>query len=303
MAQDLIKSRLSQKIMAINGETKGAMGLSLALHVAVLVLFIWGLPSFSSPKQLQENINVVEILTVADITNVKIAKPKAPKPNQDTIKPSAATPPKQAMAEPAPKIVPKVKLKPKIRQREIEPLPKAVVKEEEKKPEPEEKKEEPVEKKEEPVDAFASVLKSVEELEAKEQDEEPVENEFDKVEDFLTKASKESYQPGIPLSISEIDAVRQQIMRNWTVLGGARNAESIQVLLEITVARDGTVTSVEILNDSRYAGDLYFRAMADSAVRAVKKSSPLQNLPEEKYEGEKGWHRMELTFDPSEMLY
>ncbi len=248
---------------------------------------------------------------MSDITNVRIATPKAPKIDPNKKKASSAAEPKASLAEPVRREAPKVKIKPKpIRAREIEPLPKAIAKEpepeapQEKPEEKEPPKEEPEEvKKEEPVDAFASVLKSVESMEAKEQDETPQESNFEEVEDFLSTASKDSYQPGIPLSLSEIDAVRQQIMRNWTVLGGARDAQDMQVKLVIELARDGSVSNVEIVEQGRYMTDQFFRAMADSAVRAVKKSSPLKYLPEEKYDGAKGWNRMELTFDPREMLY
>ncbi len=306
MVQVLPKWHSSLRLMAENNPAMTqAMVVSLILHLGLAALLLWGLPSFYPPKELQENINVVEILTVSDITNVRVAKPKAPKPVENTKKPSAAAEPKKALAEPVREQAPKVKIKPRpIQKKDIEPLPEAITKPEET-PKPEEKKEEEVVvRKEEPQeDAFASVLKSVEEMQADEKDETPVESKFDEVEDFLSKASKERYQPGIPLSLSERDAVRQQIMRNWTVLGGARDAASTQVKLEISLARDGTVTNVEIVDTRRYNNDGYFRAMADSAVRAVQKSSPLQHLPAEKYDGEKGWQRMELNFDPSEMLY
>jgi hypothetical protein len=265
--------------------------------------------TFLKPKQLQETDITVDMLTVADITNVRASKPKAKevkKPDQAV--PSSATPPKKALAEPVHKEEPKVKPTPRpIQERVIEPLPKAVVKKEEK-PKPEEKQKEEIVKKEEvQEDHFAAVLKSIEEMkpeqEVQEKAEEDSKGKFDEVEDFLSNIPEDSYQPGIPLSLSERDAIHQQIMRNWTVLGGARDAASMQVQLQISLALDGSVTEVEILDTGRYQNDGYYRAMADSAVRAVQKSSPLRNLPQEKYEGKDGWKRIELTFDPSEMLY
>ncbi len=50
---------------------------------------------------------------------------------------------------------------------------------------------------------------------------------------------------------------------------------------------------------SRYNSDSFFRAAADSALRAVHECSPLKNLPPEKYDT---WHYMELNFDPKDML-
>ena len=42
------------------------------------------------------------------------------------------------------------------------------------------------------------------------------------------------------------------------------------------------------------------RAVESSTLRAIRRSAPLQNLPPEKYEGEKGWNTLVLNFDPSE---
>ena len=66
------------------------------------------------------------------------------------------------------------------------------------------------------------------------------------------------------------------------------------------MAQDGTVTSVRILDTSRYASDQFFRAAADSAVRAVKnpQCTPLK-LPLDKYEQ---WKTMTLSFNPKDLL-
>jgi hypothetical protein len=46
-------------------------------------------------------------------------------------------------------------------------------------------------------------------------------------------------------------------------------------------------------------GEEFFRAAAESAYRAVKKCTPLRQLPVTKYER---WRDIELTFNPKEML-
>jgi hypothetical protein len=48
----------------------------------------------------------------------------------------------------------------------------------------------------------------------------------------------------------------------------------------------------------RYTSEPFFRAAADSALRAVFKCSPLKNLPPEKYGS---WREMELNFDPQDL--
>jgi hypothetical protein len=49
----------------------------------------------------------------------------------------------------------------------------------------------------------------------------------------------------------------------------------------------------------RYNSDTFYRAAADSAVRATHECSPLKNLPPDKYGS---WKEMELTFNPADML-
>ncbi len=144
-------------------------------------------------------------------------------------------------------------------------------------------------------------------MNVKEGDEEPEKTEevdFSEIEDFLSNVEKQSeYKPGLPLSISEKDAIKQQIMRNWTFNAGAKAAQDIVVSLKISVAKDGSVRNVKIDNMIRYSSDSFFRAMVDSAVRAVRKTSPLRNLPIEKYDVKDGWREMVINFDPSEMMY
>ena len=101
--------------------------------------------------------------------------------------------------------------------------------------------------------------------------------------------------------MSEKDAIRSQFIKCWNVPAGAKDAGNLIVVLRIALQQDGTVSDVKLANnDARYAGDSFFRAAADSAVRAVWMCSPLKNLPPDKYDA---WGDMELTFDPSDMLF
>ncbi len=70
--------------------------------------------------------------------------------------------------------------------------------------------------------------------------------------------------------------------------------------VHVEVNPDGTVSSVRLENTARYNSDPFFRAAADSAVRAIKnpQCSPLK-LPPDKYEQ---WKTMTLTFNPKDLL-
>jgi hypothetical protein len=68
----------------------------------------------------------------------------------------------------------------------------------------------------------------------------------------------------------------------------------------LIVARDRRVQSATIVDQWRYSQDSYFRAAADSAIRAI--NSPqceTLNLNPDKYDL---WKDMVVTFDPREML-
>jgi TonB family protein len=105
------------------------------------------------------------------------------------------------------------------------------------------------------------------------------------------------------MSMSELDAIRSQISKCWSVPAGAKNAQDLQVTLRVQLDQTGMVVDVQIADEStaRYSsGDTFFRAAADSAMRAVRQCSPLRNLPPEKYDT---WRDIIMTFDPKEMLF
>ncbi|HEY3638557.1 MAG TPA: hypothetical protein VGK90_10435 [Rhizomicrobium sp.] len=72
------------------------------------------------------------------------------------------------------------------------------------------------------------------------------------------------------------DFLRAQVERRWNL--DLRHARNIVILVHVKVARDGNVTSAEIVDRARYANDATWRAIALSARNAVLLSSPL-NLP------------------------
>ena len=100
-----------------------------------------------------------------------------------------------------------------------------------------------------------------------------------------------------PLSLSVIDAIRRQVEENWNVPVGAREARELTVEIHIVLLPDGTVRAAEIADTARLirSGEEFFRAMAESAVRAVWRASPLQNLPPGKYDQ---WREITFTFRP-----
>jgi len=310
---------------------------SILLHALIAVIGYFGLPALSRDVMMEAPV-MVEIVMVSDVTNapapeaqkkskpapkekVEKAKPepkpepkKAPPPQKAKAKPVAPPPPPPPVPEPEPEIAvvapapeprPKAKVKPKEKPK---PKPKAPKKPKSstaltqarpnKKPKPPK-----------PVDAFASVLKTVEQLKSRPQVEEkpkepvkkkePPKESFD---DLIAKAlvsKKRTFDASSPLSISEIDLVRQQIGQCWSLPAGAKGAENMNIEIAVNMNSDGTVRDARV-NNKGLDADPFLRTMAESALRAVlnNRCQPFK-LPHDKYDR---WKTMTLIFNPKEMF-
>ena len=100
------------------------------------------------------------------------------------------------------------------------------------------------------------------------------------------------------LSFSETDGLLRQIYRCWILPVGVDGIGNMVVQLRLQVRPDRTVQSVTIEDQARLARDPLFRAVAESARRAVDKCSPL-NLPPGKYAV---WRDMLLSFYPEDAI-
>jgi hypothetical protein len=109
----------------------------------------------------------------------------------------------------------------------------------------------------------------------------------------MPNARSQSLTPG------EIDNIRSQIQKNWSLPAGAQKAHDLTVTLRILLNPDGGVADVLVIDETRMRSDPLFRATAESAVRAVLKTERIRNLPPEKYDQ---WRDMRINFDPREML-
>jgi hypothetical protein len=109
----------------------------------------------------------------------------------------------------------------------------------------------------------------------------------------------EKSNSGTKLSQSEEDAVKGQISSNWSVVSGLAGASEVQLKVRFQLDQAGNVVGdPEVIATG--GPDSTRQALKSSVYRAVMKSSPLKNLPADKYEGENGWNEMLLTFDASD---
>jgi hypothetical protein len=145
-------------------------------------------------------------------------------------------------------------------------------------------------------DSFAALLKSVEQLDRRDRGETEQSGTGQRQSD--EGQARSSNLGEARLSFSEIDALRRQIGSCWTLPVGADRIEGMVVKLRILVRPDRTVQQVSIQDGGRMASDATFRAVAESARRAVDRCSPLR-LPPDKYAV---WRDIVLSFYPEDAV-
>jgi len=287
---------------------------SILFHLGIVVMALVGIP-VGEPLPVE----VVETMDV-DIAELTVTTRNQKPPREEEPEPKEEQPPKPP---PAPKPRPAPAPEP-------EPVPEPAPEGVEAPPEPEPEPAPPETPKEEQVaivtpvakprpknikkkDDFADMLNTL-----TLDDEKPVDapDKKSKEKDFLDElnldeiVTEDKPKPrektqiatiiGTRLTVSEVDAVRRQFEKCWNVPIGARNPEELVVEVKVRVNRDRTVLDAVPVDQARMASDTFFRAMAESARRAVlnKNCSPLR-LPPDKYDA---WKEMTVVFDPSGMV-
>ena len=284
---------------------------SAGLHIAVIVLAVLGLPILFDRAPTADPPITVELVRISDKTRMLPAPPKPkPKPSRkrpvkpkpEPVKPKAAAlppppPPDLAKLEPVPvpKAKPKPKPKPKVKVKKPPPKPKV---KERKRRKPRLAKIKPRHKPLAPREDFVdSVLKDVSKEKPREKEKKP-----DKKVVKKTEPAPPRPRPSLDqrLTISELDSIRRQIEACWSIPAGARDAENLIVDISVVMNPDGTVQRAEIVDRSRLTSDPFYRAAAESALRAVlhPRCSPLI-LPPRKYQQ---WRRFTLSFNPKELI-
>jgi hypothetical protein len=123
----------------------------------------------------------------------------------------------------------------------------------------------------------------------------------------LSKLKKQAPAPAapqqssdLPLTMTEIDAIRHQIEQCWSVPGGGRNAQDLVVRIKFFLNPDGSLAQApQIVDPGGRMSESFYRTAAESARRAVLKCTPLKQLPVDKYQS---WREITLTFDPRQMV-
>lgn len=296
----------------------GSLFTSVIFHIAVIAFMTLGI-AFTPEREVNVPPPItVEFAKIEEVTQTpepmpkppvkkpeEVKKPEPPKKKEEKPKPKAA--PTNTSDKPvAPSEKPKEEEKPAPEQEaEVKPAPKLEPKKEEPKPKepetnkkaaekaPEPKKEDKPVEKAEPKKDFGSVLRNLADTKPEE------EAEIADVEQENTAVGQQA-PLGAQLTISELDALRRQLEGCWNVPIGARDIENMIIDVNIIVGPDRIVQQAGIVDKARYNSDSFFRAVADTAIRAVysPSCSPL-HLPEGKYET---WKNIIVEFNPKEMF-
>ena len=278
---------LPNKIAGVNSPVIAGRDISasLGLHVALAVVAGFWTPVMTA-LDTNDALLPVEIVTVEEFTRLTRDRPKkeflekesAPaKPSPHVVREKAPPPPAEAMPLPEP-----VRQKPvaDISTDQVEKAPAETSPIRQLRPvaRPAPPKPKPVLD----VSQIRALLNKTPDT--------PAEAELVAEEDVASK--------NVRLTLNEIDAFRTQMRRCWNPPSGARNAEDLIVQVRVSLAPNGMISAGPKVMNRRQLGDPFFRAAAESVLRAIRRCQPFE-MPPEKYAA---WRDIELKFDPGKML-
>ena len=261
--------------------------ISFGLHTLLVIITAMSLPFLAKKPIDLPPIVSVELIQIADKTNIPFA-PKAKKIIEKVKKKE-----KKLVSEQAP---PKVVKKQKP---DAIPLPDEKI----------EKIKKIKDEKQNPKKVETEV-KQISEFEKKELfdsnniaaliDKSKVESaETNKKLDKITQDQDKSIDSG-GLSLSEEDALKAQIFGCWSIPLGLPYNENLLVRIKLQLKPGGSIIKSEILDHARMnkPGQGFYKVLAESALRAIKLCQPLR-VPSKGYEK---WKELQLNFDAREML-
>ena len=292
-----------------------SLGVSLAIHAAILLAAVVVLPS-PDQYEVEEPLSIpVDIVSIEDVSQrqatVKtpeskpVAKPaplKIEAKEEPIPQPKSAEEPAKAQLEAQPEPPPPATAEPAPDQRELDRLiaqAAAAKPVEEKKqaeapmlkPKPRPRIPEKKKRKHLDIDKVAALLNKIDEDQASPPEKQqeagtPQQGSFD----FASGSDAR-------MSADELDWLQQKIRECWNPPVGVSEAQNLQVHVQIELDQSGSVSGApQVVNRQSHP---LFDVAASSAVRAVLRCQPYDRLPPEKYQS---WHSIILNFDPREMF-
>jgi len=242
---------------------------SVLFHSLIVAAMFFTLQrNFDTPED--SNVVPVDLVTIADVTNVAAQAPPQPEMEKIEIPQTALEPPPEPQmqaVEPAPEPpVPQFDV-----QKEVKPV------------------EKPIEPKKSASVNFDALLNKLT------TPEKPVKN----------AKPAERVIPGIgsgnAMTANIADALKSQIYRCWSPPSGAPNPGDLVADFALNLNPDGTVGALRMTPGTQMAasGNAYTRAAAEAASRAIYQCQPYR-LPADRYNV---WREINpLRFDPRQMM-
>ncbi len=272
---------------------RAGIPLSILAHFGIVALGVFVLPSTMQDRLSDTPIIPIELVTLAEETDIKATPPK-PEPEPELEQELAPEPiiaqsapieePEPIKTEPVPEPVSKLP-EPKV-EKPPAPKPKKVVEAPKLKPKPKPKPKPP---------SF-----DLARLQNKLTKARPPVSDSDETneQDVLPR---EAAGAAINLTVDEVDLLRSQMYRCWRAPLDAPNPEKLVVRVRMRLNSDGSLQGApEVLNRGQIerSGDPFWRAAANAARRAVIKCQPYA-LPPEKYSN---WQETIMRFSAAEMM-
>jgi len=255
---------------------------SAALHMGVIGATMVTWPSAFSQSEEALPIVPIELITIADATNIQATvreeePPPEPEPPIVESAPPEPEPPIVESAPPEPEPLP-----------ELEPEPEAVAEAE---PEPDPSPPVPREKPEPQRDEF-NLDSVIALLDSRTQSAAPAQPAEDTRRGIGDRSA---------MTMNLVDSLRSQMYECWSPPIGAPNPEELIVEVDVYLAANGGLARAPQLtaaSRAAAAANPYMRAAAETALRAVNICAPYGNLPVDQYAQ---WSEIRITFDPTRM--
>ena len=261
---------------------------SLFLHIIIILIAVVSLPIFSNERLDTPPIIQVELIEISEKTNVpeiskkqkekttieKEIEKKDTKINQPIMKPKEKKSSEKVL-DPAEE---ELLIEKKIEEKMIQNMP----------------LKKPILKKKDKFDPL-----KIAELIDQAKDTQAVE---EIVEDLNYDSMDSTPSLDKKLTLSEEDAIRAQFMQCWSIPLGIPFDDTMIVKIKIFLDTDGSLARPpEVVQHERMnkPSEKYFRTLAESALRAVRRCDPIKVPDITRYDN---WKNIQLNFDPREIL-
>ncbi|NSM56745.1 hypothetical protein HET73_04905 [Wolbachia endosymbiont of Atemnus politus] len=90
-----------------------------------------------------------------------------------------------------------------------------------------------------------------------------------------------------------IDSIRNKLTKCWSIPESIAYKENFSIKINLLLSNQGEIIMADVADSSSYKNNPLFRSMADNAMRAAYKCSPITGLPIEHYHI---WREVTLDF-------